>query len=66
MGGLPLPGYPTLVHSYEDILVGLVLSGNALLHQGQVVRAGGRQDSPGIRAGSRIVLAIIDTLDGLN
>jgi hypothetical protein len=40
MGGLPIPGYPTLVHSYEDILVGLVLSGNALLHQGQVVQKG--------------------------
>jgi hypothetical protein len=33
MGGLPIPGYPTLVHSYEDILVGLVLSGNALLRE---------------------------------
>jgi hypothetical protein len=53
MGGLPIPGYPTLVHSYEDILVGLVLSGNALLHQGQVVQPGSRRDSPGIRGGSR-------------
>jgi hypothetical protein len=49
MGSGPVPGHAMLEHCYNEILVGLVLCGNALLRRGQVGKSGSQSDAPDIR-----------------
>jgi hypothetical protein len=63
-GSLPVPRHATLVHAYEDILVGQGYYGNALLRRRQVGQKGEPMRYP--RYGGKILVAhLVEVLPSL-